>query len=73
MKNNSQENIKDKTNKVVKYTGDAEETAQTSRNKKNEQMKALKEERSAKDNMPENDNYQRPKSESQHGQKTPKK
>jgi len=64
--------MKDQKNKVERYTGDAEETAQTSRNKKNEQMKGLKEKRSSTDNMPEEKNYQKPNSENQHGEKKSK-
>jgi len=63
--------IKDKTDKVVKYTGDTEATAQKSGNNKNEQMKALKEKRSSKDNSPEKENYQKPNSSGQHGEKSP--
>lgn len=60
--------MKDVTDKVKKYRGDVEKTAQTSRNKKNEQMKGLVEKRSSKDNSPEKKNYQKPNSENQQGE-----
>lgn len=72
MTSGSQNKVKDQTDKVKKYTGEAEDTAQTSRNKKAEQMKGLKEKRSSKDNSPEKDNYQKPNSSSQHGEKSAK-